>query len=248
MQTHLPAADVRRQLAYLRALSPGVRFAICHGGARTDFETLGEEAAVFVDDPTLRGPNQHQSYTAVLRAAYEEFVEPDPEVDLLYFVEFDQLVVRADFEDPLRALAAETGAGLVAKFASQRNDTNWPHYLRQRGDRDLDAYFERITVRPDPGARWGCLGSGMLFTRDALAAFHAATPEAPHAYLELFVPTTIHHLGFEIADPDRHGDLYASIRWRPEFTPEEAIAAKRAGRAFVHPFKRLDALERIAAS
>jgi hypothetical protein len=88
----------------------------------------------------------------------------------------------------------------------------------------------------------------MLFTRDALAAFHAATRDAPHAYLELFVPTVVHHLGFEVADVDRLGDLYATVRWRPEFEVDEAIAAKRAGRAFVHPFKRIDALERIAAA
>jgi hypothetical protein len=248
MQTHLGAADVRSQLAYLRALSPAVRFAVCHGGARADFDALGEEHAAFVDDPTLRGPNQHQSYTAVLRAGYEAFVEPDPEVDLLYFVEYDHLILHSDFHERLRALAAATGAGLLTKFGSPRNDTNWPHYLRYRGDAALDAYIERITTRPDPSARWGCLGTGMLFTRDALAAFHAATHDAPHAYLELFVPTVVHHLGFEVIDVDRLGDLYAGVRWRPEFGVDETIAAKRAGRAFVHPFKRVDALDRILAA
>jgi hypothetical protein len=246
--THLAPAEVVRQLAYLRALAPGGRFAICHGGRRADFDALDEEHKVFVDDPSLRGPNQQQSYTAVLRAAYESFVEPDPEVDLAYLIEFDQLVLRGDFEERLRALADATGAGLIAKAASRRDDTNWPHHLRHRGNAALDSFFERITTRPDPSARWGCLGSGMLFTRAALAAFHAATHEAPHAYLELFVPTTIHHLGFEIADPDRLGDLYRDVRWRPEFTLEEALAAKRAGRTFVHPFKRIDALDRVAAA
>ena len=246
--THLGPEEAGRQLAYLRALSPGSRFALLHGGARPDFDALAEADKAFVDDPTLRGPNQHQSYTRALRTAFEAFVERDPDVDLLHFVEYDQLVLRADFEEPLRALAAETGAGLLAKSASPRNDTNWPHHLRHRGDAALDAYFERISTRPDPGERWGCLGSGMLFTRDALAAFHAATHDAPHAYLELFVPTAVHHLGFEVVDVDAVSDLYAGIRWRPEYDVDAAIAAKRAGRAFVHPFKRIDALDLVAAA
>jgi hypothetical protein len=246
--THLGPQDVSRQLAYLRALSPGSRFAVLHGGRREDFDALEEPQAAFVDDPTLRGPNWEQSYTEVLRAAYESFVERDPEIDLVYLIEYDQLILRGDFEGSLRALAERTGAGLIAKAASPRNDTNWPHLLRQRGNAELDGFFERISERPDPTARWGCLGSGMLLTRDALTAFCAATAGAPHAYLELFVPTTVHHLGFEVVDTDSLGDLYAAVRWRPELELDEAIAAKRAGRAFVHPFKRIDALDRIAAA
>ena len=56
------------------------------------------------------------------------------------------------------------------------------------------------------------------------------------------MPTVIHHLGFDVEDIDSISDLYMSVRWPLEFSVEEAIAQKRAGRSFVHPFKRLDAL------
>src|SRR5437764_673216 len=46
-------------------------------------------------------------------------------------------------------------------------------------------------------------------------------------------------------DFDLYGDLYAAVRWRPEYGAEDAIAEKAAGRAFVHPFKELEALNRI---
>jgi hypothetical protein len=56
------------------------------------------------------------------------------------------------------------------------------------------------------------------------------------------VPTALHHLGFDVVDVDAVSDLYAAVRWLPEFGVDEAAAARRAGRAFVHPFKRIEEL------
>jgi hypothetical protein len=162
----------------------------------------------------------------------------------VYFIEYDQLVLRGNFEDDLRALAESSPAGLFGKYASERRDSNWAHLTRYRGDERLTRFFSRISCREDHSQRWGCLGTGMLFRRAALEAF-CSVEDAPHAYLELFIPTVVHHLGFEVADVDAMGDLYAGVRWRPPFTVEEAISAKAAGRAFAHPFKELDALERV---
>jgi hypothetical protein len=242
--THLGAEQVRAQLADLDTLAPGTRRVVCHGGSRADFEELGIDDALFIDDPSLRGPSKEQSYNAVLRALYQERVRNDSSIDLVYFMEFDQLVLRGDFEQELTALAERSGAGLLAKGASPRNDTNWPHYLRFREDERFNRFIAAISRRGDLDVRFGCLGTGMLFTREALEAF-AGVADGPHAYLELFIPTVVHHLGFEVADVDALSDLYSAMRWRPEYTVEEAIAAKREGRTFVHPFKELGALNAI---
>ena len=244
--THLDAARVRQQLAYLHAVAPGARFVVCHGGARSDFEELDLDDSLFVDDPSLRGPNRDQSYTATLRALYETFVRDDPGVELVYLIEYDQLILRPDFDRSLAELAGRTGAGLLAKHASARNDTNWPHYTRYRENDQLNRFFARISRRDDAAQRWGCLGTGLLFRRDALAAF-CSVDDVPHAYLEMLVPTVIHHLGFDVVNVDALSDLYAAIRWRPPFTAVQALAEARAGRTFVHPFKELDALGSIAA-
>jgi hypothetical protein len=87
----------------------------------------------------------------------------------------------------------------------------------------------------------------MLLRRDALAAF-CALDDPPDYYMELFVPTVVHHLGFDVVDMDATADLYMDVRWVPPFTVDEAIAAKRAGRAFVHPFKSADALDAVLAA
>jgi hypothetical protein len=243
--THLDPQRAARQLAYLRALAPEARFVLCHGGSRTDFEQLAVEDALFIEDPSLRGPNKEQSYNEVLTAVYQSCVRDDPAIELIYFIEYDQLILRADFEEELLALAQRSPAGLFAKHASPRMDTNWPHSVRYRNDERLMRFLAGISRREDRGQLWGCLGSGLLFLREALRDFSSVT-DAPHAYLEMFIPTVVHHLGFEVANVDALGDLYADVRWQPSYGVEEAIAAKRAGRAFVHPFTEIDALDRVS--
>lgn len=237
--THLRAHAVERQLRYLRALAPASRFVICYGGPKSDFEQLKTDS-VFVDDPAMRGPLEDQSYTAALCALYDGYVRDDPTVELVYLIEYDQLILRGDFERSLLDMSERTGAGLIGKSAAGRNDTNWTHYLRFRGDPRFDAFVAGISCRDDPGLRWGCLGTGMLLRRAALAAL-CSLADAPPAYLELSIPTVVYHLGFELADFDALGDLYRAVRWRPEFTVGDAVGEWRAGRTFIHPFKQFDA-------
>ena len=244
VMTHLDAERVHAQMEYLRRLAPGASFVVCHGGAREEFERLDEPGALFIDDPTLRGRDQDHSHNAVMNAVYETYVRDDADVDLVYFIEYDHLILQGDFEERLSALASASPAGLFAKHASRRNDTNWPHFTRFRHDTPFNDFIDRISCRDDRDARWGALGTGMLLRRDALAAFNALG-DIPHAYVEMVVPTVIYHLGFEVVNVDAVSDLYAAVRWRPPYTADEAIALAAAGRVFVHPFKQLDELPAI---
>jgi hypothetical protein len=243
--THLPARLVERQLGYLRRVAPGGRFVACHGGKSSDFDGLTSDDAIFVDDPSLRGPHFQKSLNDTLRGLYTAYVRDDPSVDHVYVIEYDHLILQPDFADKLAALAERTGAGLLAKWASPRNDTNWPHYLAARDDRALNAFVDRVSRREDRSLRLGCLGTGLFFRRDAFEAFCTAE-DAPPAYVELFVPTAVHHLGYEVVDVDAVSDLYVDVRWVPEYDLDEVRRAARAGRTFVHPFKDLDALTGLA--
>jgi hypothetical protein len=243
--THLEPALINAQLGYLRDLAPDSRFVVCHGGPREHFDGLPAGSGVFIDDPSLRGPHFDKSINDTLRVLYDSCVRDDPAVEFLYLAEYDQLILRADFEDRLAGLARRHDAGLVAKAASRRDDSNWPHHLRVIHDERLNAFIAAISVRDDPSTRWGCLGTGILLRRDALEAF-CALRDAPPRYIELLLPTVIHHLGFRVLDADAVSDVYAAIRWLPEYDVESALAARQAGRTFVHPFKCLDQLELIA--
>jgi hypothetical protein len=242
--THLGAPLVERQLACLRALARGSRFVVLHGGKRVDFDQLSEPDAVFIEDPTLRGPHYDKSANDQLSAIYERWVSQDPSIELIYVIEYDHLILCGDFEQRLEELAGRSRAGLFAKAASARNDSNWAHYLRLRGDARLNDYIASISRRDDPSIRWGCLGTGLLLRREALEAF-CALAAPPPLYIELFVPTVLYHLGFDIADIDSLGDLYTAVRFLPEMSFEEVMAAYAAGKVFAHPYKGVDVLESI---
>ncbi len=234
--THLDAKAVDAHMSYLRAVCPASPFLVCHGGRRSEFERLSWEPAIFIEDPGLRAPFVDQSYTGLLTQTFQLYVRADPSIDLVYFIEFDHMILRDDFEDHLIAAVQRSGADFIGKDCIERNNTNEWHYLRWRNDPAINQYFAQISRHHDPGRRFGCLGSGMLMTRRALEAF-AALPEPPPCYLELFIPTAIYQLGLRVDNFDRLGDLYLTVRWRPEYNGQEAIRAKREGRHFLHPFK-----------
>lgn len=242
--THLAAPVVEGQLAYMRAVAPESRFVVGHGGKRSDFAGLRDPGALFIADPSLRGPHFEKSLNATMIALYEAHVRDDPSIDLVYLIEYDHLLLSPDFESRLRALAEQTGAGLLAKWASRRNDSNWPHHLAMRDDAELNGLIDAISVREDKQARFGCLGNGLLIRRDAFEAY-CTVAGLPERYVELMIPTVVHHLGYDVVDFDAVSDLYLDVRWLPEFDVEAAAAAKRAGRLFVHPFKELGSLDAV---
>ena len=185
----------------------------------------------------VEAPNRWPKHIAGTR----RYVFPTFPYSLVYFIEYDHLILSAEFEARLAALADRSPAGLFAKHAGPRNDTNWPHFARFRHDEPFNRFVAQLSRRDDPERRFGALGNGMLFRREALEAY-CAVGEMPHAYVELVVPTVVYHLGFDVVDVDAISDLYAAVRWRPEYTVDEALAARAAGRVFVHPFKQLELL------
>jgi hypothetical protein len=83
----------------------------------------------------------------------------------------------------------------------------------------------------------------MLMRRDALAAFAAV--DHVHAYLELYVPTVMRHLGARLDDVDRFSDLYAHVNAPPEKDAASVREAASQGHFFVHPFKRVHEVDQL---
>lgn len=230
--SHLDPAGVRASLDHLARTAPGARVVLAHGGRREDFARVEHDEKLFVEDPSLRGPIERQSYAPLLTQAWREIVAGDASIDLVFLAEYDHIVLRGDYEAALRQVLDHSGADFLGKNCSRRDDTNWPHVLRAR--RELGGRFAEL---------WGCLGTGMLMTRDALEAF-AGFPHVP-AYLELYVPTVLRHLGFACDDVDRFSDLYAHVNAPPDKDLAALRAARSDGHFFFHPFKRVDQLHLV---
>jgi hypothetical protein len=235
--THLDARQVDDRMALLRALSEEARLVVAYGGERSEFERIRWDEKFFVDDPTLRGPREHlQSWTGIFEAAWREYFVGDAELDSLYLIEYDHLVLDGAFEHRLRALALDTGADLLGKTCVDRTATNTEHYVRFRHDQRLLAHLRKLSVREDPERLFGCLGDGLWLSRRALEAY-VEVGEHPPCYCEIYVPTLLHHLGFRVVDVDAHSDLYGNVHWLPEYSTAEALELARAGAVFVHPAK-----------
>lgn len=246
--THLPAPAVREGLEYLQELSPGSRFAVCHGGRFADFTQLAYSDRVFVDDPSLRAPPRtFQSYHETFSALYDRFLRDDPTVTSVYVFEYDHMILDGSFEERISALADATGADFMGKSCVERTGTNWMHYLRFRRDERLLAHLRSLSVHEDRARMYGCLGNGFWLTRAALEAYLSVV-EHPPCYGELYVPTLLHHLGFRVVDIDTHDDLYRYVRPDGEFSLSEVLRLRREGEIFVHPYKGPGAVEGLRSA
>ncbi|MBA2475347.1 MAG: hypothetical protein H0V40_05260 [Actinobacteria bacterium] len=246
--THLPPAAVNEGLSFLDEVAPQARFAVCHVGDEDALAGVAREEKVFVDEPSFNGlPYTYQSLNAILDGVHDRLVRPDPGIDAVYLLEYDHLVLRPDFEERLSAVAAATGADFMGKTCGERTATNWFHYVRFRRDERLLEHLRSVSVRADPTRMYGCLGNGFWLSRTALEAF-VAVEDHPPCYGELYVPTLLHHLGFELVDIDTHSDLYRHVRWYRPFAVEEVVRLKRDGAVFVHPFKDTKAIGAVRSA
>jgi hypothetical protein len=235
--THLAAEEVDEQVGLLRAIAPESRFAVAYGGSAEEFGRIEESFKTLLGDPSLSGaPRSFQSYNATLAAVWEHWLASEPALDAVYLFEFDHLILAPGFEQSLRELAGATGAGMMGKNASRRNATNWHHYTRFRRDTAVLDQLRRVSVRGDVTAMYGTLGTGMWLSRAAVQAY-VGISEHPRCYGELYVPTLVYHLGYEVVDIDAHGNLYDAVRWEPPFSADEVAQLVRAGVPFLHPVK-----------
>ena len=235
--THLSADQVDERMHLLLAVSGEARFVVGYGGPRSEFDAIAWGEKVFVDDPTLRGPKEHlQSLTQIFEAAWHGYFVDDAELDSLYLIEYDHLILDATFEGRMRRLALDTRADLLGKTCVDRTATNAEHYVRFRRNPGLLAHLKKLTVREDPARMFGCLGDGVWLSRRALEAYVNVGTHPP-CYCEIYVPTLLHHLGLRVVDVDAHSDLYRSVRWLPEYSVPEVLELAGAGAVFVHPVK-----------
>ncbi len=235
--THLDAERVHEGAALMRTVAPEARLVICYGGPPTEFARIEIEEKVFIDDPTLKSNGPHlQSMTQVFEAVWNAFFVDDEGADSLYVIEYDHLVLDGDFEARLLELAGTTNADLLGKKCIDCSASNHEHYIRFRRDPRLLEHLRRLSVREDPARIFSCLGDGIWLTRDALEAYVAVGPHPP-CYLEVYVPTLLHHLGFHVVNVDAHSDVYRDVRWLPPIELDEVLERLERGAVFMHPVK-----------
>jgi hypothetical protein len=129
----------------------------------------------------------------------------------------------------------EQGADMLAHHVNRIDGTSMPHYLYHAADPEFHPYWERISVRSDKKVVLTMFGSGSFWKREVFETI-ACYPEEVEAYVEVYLPTLVHHLGWRVREYG--GAQNAYVRALPEkwITAERARAA---GAWTVHPIKTL---------
>lgn len=197
--THQSNAAVLKMIEYWRDCVDPDSIAIAHGGTRPEFEALQHTQKIFIDDPALRTKDHQrdfQSYTGIVRAA-ANFLKAREDFKYLHLIEYDHIPLTADLNqrqiDRLHAEQAD-----VIGFHLQRIDsTSNPHFLYHVRDDRFRQFFHQISRRSDPSVVLSMFGTGSVWTREAISEIARVEQPFP-IYLEVYLPTLAHHLGFRL--------------------------------------------------
>jgi hypothetical protein len=208
---------------------------IAFGGSREQFDLLDYPRKVFIDDPRLRrrdNQREKQCYAGIFRAMAEIVEQEAP--DFIYLCEYDQLPLISDLNQrQVEELEAE-GADVMGHWLYRINGTGHYHELYHEADPEFLPFWKSLSLREDPKLILSMFGSGSLWTREAFLAI-ARQVQSIECYLEIYLPTLAHHLGFRVRRwrEDRH--LISNL---PSLSVTEDVALKR-GCWTVHPVKEL---------
>ncbi len=235
---HHEAEFVERVIDLWREITAEEHLLILHGGRRSDFDAIEFANKVFVDDPQLRTVDhqrERQSYAGIWRKT-ADWLANLPEITFVHVSEFDHIPLRRDLNFLQTQMMRDEAADVLAFHLQRIDGTAHPHYLSHSHGGDLEAFLRSISVREDAGIVLSMMGTGSVWRREAFLAVANCPPPAP-LYMELFLPSVAHHLGFRVRS------FSAQDRW---VSPrgdrvQELSAAQNDGAWTLHPVKTLAA-------
>ncbi len=235
--SHQSPGAVARMIAYWNGFVPNETILLAYGGRETEFARIAHPWKFFVSDPRLRTRDhqrEYQSYTKIFRGAAEALQESGNAYEFVYFAEYDHLPLVVDLNQrQLERLRAES-ADLLGFHVQRVDETNHPHFLYHLGNPGVLQHWRAITRRDDPEVILSMFGSGSFWRREAFEATANATEPFP-VYMEIYLPTIAHHLGFRVRDFGEQDRWVRSLGDRTR----EIERARKAGAWTLHPVKKL---------
>jgi hypothetical protein len=238
--SHQPAGAVNRVLDWWRNSTACSAILLLHTGGAKEFEKIGHEPKRFVSDPRITTHDHQremQSYTAVLAAA-ARFVRAH-EFQYIYFSEYDHLPLVRNLNERQVEKCRSEEADVLGFRVLRVDDTSYPHFLYHASDPRFMAFWKSISVRLNTEVVLSMFGSGSFWTREAFLAVTELHEPFP-MYLEIYLPSLAHHLGFRVRDFGEQnrfvhnlGDRHSAIN-----------AARSAGAWTLHPVKHLERVPR----
>ncbi|MEM1059847.1 MAG: hypothetical protein AAGK14_11410 [Verrucomicrobiota bacterium] len=236
--THQPPKAVERMLKYWAQAVPPESIHVIYGGESGDFQSLECERKVFIDSPRLRTVDhqrERQSYIALFRAVLD--LPAFRQAHYVHLAEYDQIPLLRGVNDLQRAWLEAEEADLIAYYLQRIDRTNSAHFLMHWCDPWFQQFLQNISVRDNWKAVYALKGYGTFWRREAWEAVAAVREPGP-IYLEQWMPTVAHHLGFRIRPipHDAERQVVPPVELpEPASTDREAIQTQW----FVHPVTNL---------
>lgn len=216
------------------AVAPPECLFVAYGGPPGNFDSIGHPHKALIDSPRLKTRDhqrEKQSYADVLTAAWSWM--KGREFSHVHFAEYDQLPLVADLGERQLAFLKAEGSDVLGFRLRRIDDTQYPNYLYHASDPRFHAHWESMSVREDRRTVLRMTGTGSFWTREAFDAV-AARPEPFPIYMEIYLPTLAHHLGFRVRD---WGEQNRFVHHLGDFS-DGIEAARAAGAWTLHPVKR----------
>ena len=231
--THRPPAEVAAMLEVWSAMASPETLFVAYGGPPESFQRITHPHKALIDSPRLKTRDhqrEKQSYAEVLSAAAAWMKGRD--FAHVHFVEYDQFPLVPDLDARQLAFLKAENADVLGFRLRRVDDTHYANYLYHAADPRFHAHWESISTRRDRRAVLRMTGTGSFWTRAAFDAV-AARPEPFAVYLEIYLPTLAHHLGFRVRD---WGEQNRFVHHLGDFTGE-IETARKAGAWTLHPVK-----------
>jgi N-acetylglucosaminyldiphosphoundecaprenol N-acetyl-beta-D-mannosaminyltransferase len=233
--THEGGEVVTRLREWWCRVCPEEDFWIVFGGSREAYDRIDYVRKVFISDPGLRKEDNQrgkQSYAGIFKEMLPVVEQERP--DYLYLCEYDQLPLVDDLNVRQVQAVRREGADVMGHWLHRVDGTGHYHTLYHEADPRFFPFWEAVSKREDPKVILSMFGSGSFWSREAFEAVARQT-QGIECYLEIYLPTLAHHLGFRVRKWKEEDHLISNLP-SPMLTLDEA---KKKGCWTVHPVKRL---------
>lgn len=213
---------------------------LAYGGTPENFENIDYEPKLFIKDQRLRTHDHQreaQSYSGIFRAA-ADWMKNHP-FEFVHFLEYDHVPLVSDLnERQISRLRRET-ADVLAFRLTRIDDTNHPHFLRHAADPEFEKFFADKSCRVQREVVLSMLVTGSFWTREAFKSV-AQIEEPFPIYMEVYLSTLAHHLGFRLRD---YGEQDPFVSHRGDRGGDIETARER-GAWSLHPVKEIPSARR----
>jgi hypothetical protein len=235
MLTHPTAQKVNMTIDWWLQFVSADQLFVVHTGRSNEFADIKHSRKLHMSDDRLTTRDHQrelQSYTRVFRTVAESTTHGSH--GYIHFCEYDQIPLIPDLNKYQINKARDERADLLGFQVRRVDDTNDASWLYHDRNPQFRRFWQNTTVRNQPQVVLSMFGSGSFWTREAFEAV-AGIDEPFPMYLEIYLPTLAHHLGFRVRDFGEQNRFVQSLG----DLSDGIESARSQGAWTLHPVKEL---------